>query len=87
MTYAEHSGHAHYVTARSDGRTALLAGPYDTRAEALALEDECRRIVREKFAHDMRATFAEIGTARISTGATRPPGGLNGLLGGDHAKD
>jgi hypothetical protein len=76
MSYAEHSGHAHYVTARRGQRVALLAGPFRTHREALEREDACRRVVRERFAHDMAATFAEIGTTRteVRPGRTAPAG-------------
>jgi hypothetical protein len=38
--------------------------------------------VREKYAHDMTATFADIGTSRVTiAGKTAPAGRLNALLG------
>lgn len=81
--YAEHSGHAHYVTARSGAKTALLAGPFRTHREALDVEPAARRLVRELYPRDLEASFAEIGTSRatIRPGRRAPLGKLNDRLG------
>lgn len=83
MTYAEHSGHVHYVTARSGPKTALLAGPFRTRQEAEAVEPVVRQIVRNWSAGDMDVTFAEVGTVRaeLRPGRVAPLGKLNARLG------
>lgn len=83
MTYAEHSWHAHYVTARSDSRVALLAGPFRSRRDAEAVEQDCRAIVRRDYPLDMAATFAGIGTTRVTLhpGQAARPGKLNARLG------
>ena len=83
MTYAEHGRHVHYVTARSDTKTALLAGPFRNRRAAEAVEPQLRELVRREYAHDIEATFAGIGTARVTLrpGAVAPAGALNDRLG------
>jgi hypothetical protein len=58
-----------YVSAIDGSRRALVAGPYDTHAEALAKIDEARHAA-EKL--DPRAIFAAWGTAgsRVDVGRT-----------------
>ena len=58
-----------YVSARDAGRTALLAGPYPTHAEALARVPEVRTVAVEK---DSRAHFYSFGTVAKAASYTKP---------------
>lgn len=68
-------GEGFYVTLRRGGRTAFLAGPFDTHAEALNIEQRTRD---EACKADRDAHFDTIGTARVHS---RRPGVLNARLG------
>ena len=52
----------YYVSARDNGKTFIMAGPYETHAEALAKVDEALQIANE---HDGRAWFMSWGTVRV----------------------
>jgi hypothetical protein len=84
MTYAEHSGHAHYVTIREHQRTALAAGPFLSRREAEAQVEPVRQLVRGQSFSDVYSTaFLAFGTARVTlrNGARARAGRLNTALG------
>ena len=55
-------GAKYYVSAADAGRTALLSGPYDTHAEALAKVDSVRRRAEER---DSGAVFYSFGTVAM----------------------
>lgn len=53
---------AYYVSVKDQGRTALLAGPWPTHAEALAMVDTVRAKACEL---DPRGVWYAYGTARL----------------------
>lgn len=67
----------YYVSLRRGERTALLAGPFATHAEALATVD---RAVAEANAIDDRAWFDPFGTCSLPRDAKNPIGKLNSRL-------
>jgi hypothetical protein len=58
-----------YVTARDAGRTSLVAGPYDTHAEAIAKLPEAKATAIE---NEPRAHFYSFGTAAVPRSKARP---------------
>lgn len=68
----------YYVSAR-DGPTTfwLLAGPFATHAEALALVERTRQVACED---EPRAFWYSFGTCRMKDGTTKP-GSANHVLG------
>lgn len=58
-----------YVTARDAGRTALVAGPYDTHAEAIAKLPEAKAAAIE---NEPRAHFYSFGTAAVPRSKAKP---------------
>lgn len=86
MTYAEHSGHAHYVTVRDAfgaGRTCLAAGPYRTHSEAEQHVEAVRAHVSGQSFSDVYSTaFLAFGTARVTLrpGRQAPAGKFNAAL-------
>jgi hypothetical protein len=70
----------YYVSVRDNGRTALLAGPFKTHSEALALVP----VVRAKACQlDARGAWYAYGTARLPDDDSVPirAGSLNKHLG------
>jgi|HubBroStandDraft_6_1064221.scaffolds.fasta_scaffold808273_3 hypothetical protein len=67
----------YYVTMRRAQRTAWLAGPFQTHAEALALVDTTRR---EAAAVDPWTHFDAFGTASLVRDPGNPVGKLNGRI-------
>jgi hypothetical protein len=55
----------YFVSVADAGRVALLAGPYDTHAEALAKVDHAQTLAEER---DSRAVFYGFGTVRMQPG-------------------
>ena len=76
------NGGGYYVSLKRDRRVALLLGPFDTHAEALAR-------VRDAFAKacdvDPWAAFDAVGTVRMRDGY-RAPGVLSRLTGGSEGQ-
>lgn len=68
----------YYVSLRRGDRTALLAGPFETHTEALAMvtraKDEAERV-------DARAFWDAHGTCSLPRVAGNPAGKLNERLG------
>lgn len=58
-----------YVTARDAGRTSLVAGPYDTHAEAIAKLPTAKALAIES---EPRAHFYSFGTAAVRGKAVKP---------------
>jgi len=54
--------HKFYVDAVYDRQFTILAGPFDTHAEAVAAKPEAERLFREKYASDPRIDFLAFGT-------------------------
>lgn len=71
---------AYYVSAIDGPRSALLAGPWPTHAEALAMVDRVRALANEL---DPRSHWYAFGTARLPDDDSVPirAGSLNGRLG------
>ena len=61
MTYPIAADEAYFTAARHNRRIVPLTGPFDSHALAAAALDEARSVVRERFPHDMDATFATFG--------------------------
>lgn len=87
MTYAEHSGHVHYVTVRDafsdQPRTCYAAGPYASRGEAESHVDAVRAHVSGQSFSDVYSTaFLAFGTARVTLkpGRSAPAGKFNAAL-------
>ena len=74
---------AFYVFAQSDRKRALLAGPYDSHDAAEAAVPAAREVMHRRFAHDVAASFAEVGTlgATLRDGRRAPLGKLNSDIG------
>lgn len=68
----------YYVSLRRGERTALLAGPFATHAEALAL---VQRAAAEAEKVDPRTFWDPHGTCSLPYAATNPYGKLNQRLG------
>ena len=68
---------AYYVSVVDADRKALLAGPFDTHAEALALVEPTRKVANEL---DPKSHFYGFGTCRLPVGADKP-GLLNQQMG------
>jgi hypothetical protein len=71
------SGRDFYVTMNRDKRTAWLAGPFGTHAEALGLVYSAQVVACDL---DPRSDFDSFGTASLPAG-TGPAGVLNSRLG------
>lgn len=68
----------YYVSVQRDNRRALVAGPFATHTEALALVDKAREVACGLNSwHD----FDAFGTASLPRSDTNPPGKLNTHLG------
>lgn len=67
-----------YVSMRRGERTAYLAGPFTTHAEALALVPAAER---EAIAIDPWAHFDAFGTCSLPVAANNPVGKLNDIIG------
>lgn len=65
---------AYYVSARDAKRYALLLGPFDNHADALAQVDAAKRKAYEL---DPRASFYAFGTLRLADDVNHPSGSLN----------
>lgn len=59
----------YYVSVIDGSRYALISGPYDTHAEALALVEKAKSIATSL---DPRSCFAAFGTARTKDGYNHP---------------
>lgn len=72
-----------YVFAQSDRKRALLAGPYNSHDAAEAAVPAAREAMHRRFAHDVAASFAEVGTlgATLRDGRRAPLGKLNNDIG------
>lgn len=68
----------YYVSLRRGSRTALLAGPFDTHTEALALVE---RATAEANRIDEWSWFDPFGTCSMPRAPTNPVGKLNDRLG------
>lgn len=68
----------YYVSALDGPRTALVAGPFPTHAEALSWVDRARTAAGEV---DPKAVWYAFGTCRIDDASYARPGVLNGYLG------
>jgi len=77
MTRQEPESRAYYVSMIRGKRTALLAGPYDTHAEALANVEPARR---EASRVDPWSDFDAFGTCSLPREADNPRGVLNNAL-------
>lgn len=66
-----------YVTARLDGRTAWLCGPFDTLLQATRMIGPVWRAV-DRSSDDPRFAFAGFGTARMTIPSAKelPPGNM-----------
>jgi hypothetical protein len=71
-------GGGFYVSAVKGDRWALLAGPYETHAEAKALVSTVRDLAERVASRD--AWGAAFGTCRVREEADRRPGVLNERL-------
>lgn len=76
---SQHAGEvgAFYVSVADAGRVGLIAGPFATHAEALAMVEPARTEAEKANAW---AAFYAFGTVRMAEGYTAP-GVLNGRLG------
>jgi hypothetical protein len=68
----------YYVSLRRGSRTALLAGPFATHTEALAMVDTAVKLANEL---DQWAWFDPFGTMSLPRAANNPVGKLNDRLG------
>jgi hypothetical protein len=64
----------YYVSLRRAERTALLAGPFETHTEALALVDRAVALANDL---DPRAWFDPFGTMSLPRSPANPYGKLN----------
>lgn len=70
----------YYVSLVRGSRTALLAGPFETHAEALAMVDRATALANEV---DPRSHFDPFGTVSLPRYPWNPKGKLNLQLGVD----
>lgn len=70
----------YYVSLRRGARTALLAGPFDTHTEALAMVDRAVKLANDL---DQWAWFDPFGTMSLPRYPWNPKGKLNSKLGLD----
>lgn len=61
MTYPISADKAYFTAASHGSKIRALTGPFESHAAAEADLDNAMRVVRERYALDMQATFATFG--------------------------